>query len=322
NFLFVTIYVWGQLRGCMGLETAKLGGDEGLRSLVLAALEDERFKNREASSSEAIAVSISLLSNRLNLGAVPPEEVTRYVIPGRQLLQVSQGERSGILLPFWAARESISREAYPLEVVDKAGITRPPYSWQRFDCTTWLADAEGAGEMEGAFRRLSEDRQGRELLVHLAGLYSNYLLNHQREDGTFYESYEPFRNHLRKGGCLPRLAHAAWVLARAARILPDLLLQPAAERTLAFLLQSMKLSDQGVWMEMGQDLPSVSEIAFLVLALCQLPRGDYRRPQVRGLAETLWSSISRHGYIFTHRGRAQVADDFQNYFPGQVLLAL
>src|SRR5262249_48187477 len=45
-------------------------------------------------------------------------------------------------------------------------------------------------------------------------------------------------------------------------------------------------------------------------------------PQVRGLAETLWSSIGQHGYIFTHRGRAQVDDSFQNYFPGQVLLAL
>lgn len=227
-----------------------------------------------------------------------------------------------MLLPFWAARENVSREAYPMEVIDKAGITRPPYSWQRFDCTTWLADAEGAGELEGAFRRLPEDCKDRELPAHLAGLYSNYLLRHHLQDGTFYESYDPFRNRLRKGGNLPRLAHAAWVMARAGRILENPLLQPAAERTLTFLLQRMRLSELGVWLEMGQDLPSVSEIAFLVLALCQLPKGDYRRSQVRGLADTLWSSIGRHGYIFTHRGRAEVDDSFQNYFPGQVLLAL
>jgi hypothetical protein len=84
----------------------------------------------------------------------------------------------------------------------------------------------------------------------------------------------------------------------------------------------VRLGNLEVWLEMGADLPSVSEIAFLVLALCQLPKGDYRRSQVRGLADTLWSSIGQFGYIFTHRGRAEVDDSFQNYFPGQVLLAL
>jgi orotate phosphoribosyltransferase len=322
HFLFVTIYIWGRLRGCMGLDAATLTEDRDLRRLVVGALEDERFEHVEASSEEAIAVSISLLSNCSKLGDASPAEIMRYVVLERQGLQVSQRKRSGILLPLWAARESISREQYPLEVIDKAGITRPPYSWERFDCRTWLADAEGAGEMEGAFRRLREDLEGGELLVHLAGLYSNYLLNHQKEDGTFYESYEPFLNRLREGGNLLWLAHAAWVLSRASRALRDPLPQAAAEKTLAFLLRSMKLSAMGVWLEMGQSLPSVAEIAFLALALCQLPKGDYRRPQVRGLAETLWSSIGQHGYIFTHRGRAEVDDSFQNYFPGQVLLAL
>ncbi len=322
QFLFVTVYLWGRFRGCMGLEAAKLNGDEELRGLVHSTLEDTRFENDEVSSPEAVAVSISLLSNGANMGEISPEEVIRYVIPGRQMLQVNQGERAGMLLPFWAARESISREAYPREVIDKAGITRPPYSWLRFDCATFLADANCAGRLEGPLLRLPEDRDDSELSIHLAGLYSNYLLRHQMQDGSFFESYEPFRNRLRKGGNLPRLAHAAWVLARAGRTLESSPLQSAADRTLAFLLQTMRLSDQGVWLEMGQELPSVSEIAFLVLALCQLPRGDYRRSQVAGLAETLWSSIGQYGFIFTHCGRAEVDDSFQNYFPGQVLLAL
>ncbi len=322
DFLFVTIYIWGRPRGCMGLETAMLARDQYLRRLVLDALKDDRFEHIEASTPEAVTVSISLLSNGSSLGEVAPQEVIRYVISGQQMLQVSQGERSGLLLPFWAARENISREAYALEVIDKAGITRPPYSWQRFDCTTWQADAEGAGQLEGAFRRLPENCKGQELAVHLAGLYSNYLLNHQQEDGTFYESYEPFRNRLRQGGNPPRLAHGAWVLARAARVLGSPRLRQAAEKTFALLLRSMRLGKMEVWLEMGQTLPSVSEIAFVVLALCQLPKGDYRRSQVRGLADTLWSCIGRHGYIFTHRDRAEVDDSFQNYFPGQVLLAL
>jgi len=322
HFLFVAIYIWGRLRGCIGLAATSLSGDKDLHALVVDALNDKRFEDIETSSRESIAVSISLLSNRSNLGEAIPEQVARCVIQGRQMLQVSQGQRAGTLLPFWAARESFSREQYPFEVIDKAGITRSPYSWERFDCRTWLADAGGTGEMEGAFRRLREEREDRELLSHLAGLYLNYLMNHQLDDGTFYESYEPFRNRLSKGGNLPWLAHAGWVLAKASRTLRDPLAEAAAEKTLALLLRSMKLSTMGVWLEMGQSLPSVSEIAFLSLALCQLPKGDYRRPQVRGLAETLWSAIGQHGYIFTHQGRADVGDGFQNYFPGQVLLAL
>ena len=322
DFIFVTIYIWGRLRGCMGLETSNVHGDEGLRGLIHSALQDERFENVAASSAEAVAVSISLLSNWSNMGEVSPDEVTRYVIPGRQMLQVNQGKRAGMLIPFWAARESFSREAYPFEVIDKAGITRPPYFWERFDSTTWLADAQGTSQMEGAFRRLPDEYEDHDLPIHLAGLYANYLLTHQRRDGTFYESYEPFRNRLKQGGNLPRLAHAAWVLARAAKVLKDPHIHAAAEKTIAYLLQCMKLDRMEVWLERGEDLPSVSEIAFLILALCQLPKGDHRRGQVRGLAETLWASIGQHGYIFTHRDRADVDDSFQNYFPGQVLLAL
>ncbi len=70
NFLFVTIYIWGRLRGCMGLDAASLTEDKDLRGLVLDALKDERFEHVEASSPEAIAVSISLLSNCSNLGEV------------------------------------------------------------------------------------------------------------------------------------------------------------------------------------------------------------------------------------------------------------
>lgn len=322
QFLFVTISLWGKLRGCMGLDAASVHGDEGLRGLVMHALKDERFEDIEVSSPDAVAACISLLSNEKNMGDVPPDDVIRYLIPGKQMLQVTQGARSGMLLPFWAARENVSREGYAREVIDKAGITRAPYFWRRFDCSTWLADCEGAGQLEGAFRRLPQSCSDDDLPRHLAGLYLNYLLRHQQEDGSFFESYEPFRNRLRKGGNLPRLAHAAWVLARAAKTMGGPQIQAAAGRAIALLLRHMKLSEHGVWLVMGEDLPSVSEVAFLTLALCQLPRGDHRRTQVRGLAETLWSAIGDYGYIFTHRGRAEVADSFQNYFPGQALLAL
>ena len=41
-----------------------------------------------------------------------------------------------------------------------------------------------------------------------------------------------------------------------------------------------------------------------------------------GLAKTLWASIDRHGRISTHRRVGASDEAFQDYYPGQVLLAL
>jgi AMMECR1 domain-containing protein/orotate phosphoribosyltransferase len=320
DLAFVTIYLWGQLRGCSGLPIHDL--DDDLRRLIQSALADNRFKDIDAESPEAIAVSVSFLHKGVKLADCPPQEIWRYVVNGRQALHVSQGNRSGIVLPFWAAMHSLLPEEYAMEVVDKAGITRPPYYWERFHCATWLADAGGVGRLEGAFRPLPPPEEDAELARQLTELYVNYMLRHHREDGSFYSSYEPFRNRLHNAGTPPRLAFGGWVMARAARMLEAPELQTARDRTLELLLSSIRLGEQGLWLEIDQNTPSVSEIAFLTLALCELPQGDYRRVHARGLADALWASIDAHGYVGTHFTQEQVEESFQDYFPGQVLLAL
>lgn len=319
--LFVTVYIWGRLRGCMGNSISNL--DTDLRTLVLGGLADERFADYEISSPEAIAVSVSFLSNPVTIGDLPPEEVARRTIHGKQLLRVSQKERHGMLLPFFAAMHDLTPNAYALEVIDKAGITRPPYTWQLMDCATWLADSEGAGVMEGAFRVDNQPELPPEkLLPELAAMYAGYIVRQQKEDGFFYESYEPFRNRLHSGLTPPRLAHAAWVLMRAANILKTPSIQEAAEKTVEVLLRAMRVNEAGTWLEFGSLIPSVSEISFLVLALCEFPKGHYKRRLVRSLADTLWNSIDRHGRIASHRTSQKVAESNQDYAPGQVMLAL
>ena len=318
--LFVTVYLWGRLHGCMGKAIKSLDGD--LRHLVLEALCDDRFEAITVNSPVAIAVSVSFLHNSSHLGQLPPEQAVRRFIPGRQALRVHQARREGMLLPLFAAIHSLSSLEYAKEVIDKAGITRPPYHWERLDCVSWLADGEGVGVMEGAFKKSSSPLPISELLPKLVDLQTGYLLRHQLPSGSFYESFDPFRNRLSEGSNISRLAHAGWTLARAQDLIKGEPLEIAADRTIANLLTAMRIDDSGVWLERGQSCPSVSEISFLVLALCELPRGDHRRIQVRSLATTLWSSIDRHGRISTHRNATGASDSYQDYFPGQVLLAL
>jgi hypothetical protein len=61
-----------------------------------------------------------------------------------QALHVRQRDRAGFVPPFVAVTQNLTPQEYVLEVVDKAGITRPPYFWMRYDCATWLADTPAA----------------------------------------------------------------------------------------------------------------------------------------------------------------------------------
>ena len=77
------------------------------------------------------------------------EEVGWRIRHGQQALMVYQNQRVGLLLPFVAVTHNFDREEFVAELIDKAGITRPPYQWCRFDCATWRADAAGIALLEG-----------------------------------------------------------------------------------------------------------------------------------------------------------------------------
>jgi orotate phosphoribosyltransferase len=124
--IFVTVYIDGEVRGCMGCEITDL--QKNLRELAHAALADERFADVPIEEDSAVAVSVSLLYNHLEMGDFTPEEVRIRYRHGQQALLVEQNSRDGLLLPFVATWMSLDAEDFVDEVIDKAGITRPPYS--------------------------------------------------------------------------------------------------------------------------------------------------------------------------------------------------
>jgi hypothetical protein len=73
---------------------------------------------------------------------------------------------------------------------------------------------------------------------------------------------------------------------------------------------------------LGDDPPSVSEISFLLLALSNLADDDPRRLTIERLSATLARMVLPSGRITTHRDPSAATDAFQDYFPGQALLAL
>lgn len=322
--VYVTVYVRGRLRGCMGgTLRSEAGPDEDLRRFARAALEDARFAAADGPIEAVdVAVSVSLLFDELVIGGCSPEEVVRYFRHGHQALMAYRGESAGLLLPFVASVLNLDAQGFAREVLKKAELDEPPFYWCRFGCATWLADARGTRELVGGFPRAeagpAEDLDN--LLARRAALHAQYLLRHQKPDGSFYTDYEPFQNRVYEGADLPRLAHAAWVLARAARVLGGDELRAAAERSLTHLLGAASEGEAGLWLEAPGQTPSVAELSFMLLALCESAE---RRALAERASATLWDCVGvPHGRVRTHRDTEAAAEEFQDYFPGQALLAL
>lgn len=319
--LYLTIYINGRLRGCMGAAIRSL--DEDLNKLARAALVDERFDPRAPIDADAVAVTVSLLFDSLLIGSAPPEEVVNYYRHGDQTLMVYEGERLGLLLPFVASFWNYDAVSFAKAVIEKAGLTEPPYYWCRFDCTTWLSESDGVWPTIGGFVARGEKLPPLEqLLARHRELHLRYLLKHQREDGAFYSSYHPFQNRLFEGGDPARQAHGAWVLARSCKMFGAEELKNAAGKAIDSLLANVVYDQDDVWLQ--HDDSSVAEVSFLLLALSNLDACDSRRSMMNTLAATLWNSITLpHGRIATHRSAENPGPDaYQDYFPGQVLLAL
>jgi hypothetical protein len=218
----------------------------------------------------------------------------------------------GLLLPFVAGLWNLDRESFAREVLEKAGLSEPPYAWCRFDCATWLADSEDVWPTIGGFA--SPQQTLPPVAAFVAGhceRHVRYLLRHLREDGTFFSSYQPFHNRLFEGADPARQAHGAWVLARAHKILGGDELRAAAGKAIDSLVAATPDD-------------STAEISFLLLALGTLEEGDPRRSSMKDLAAALWRRVELpHGRIATHKDAGDPSlEAYQDYFPGQVLLAL
>ena len=318
--LYVSVYLAGRLRGCYGTVLRRL--DEDVATLIEAALGDARFETpTEVITSEAVSVTVALLHDRLELGLHSIDDIVRRIRYGQHALMVEQESKFALFLPSVASRYSLSPVAFVEELLRKAEIGEPPYRWTRFECTTWVADRAGERLVEGSFALEAPPAGLPELLQRLTPLAITYLLRHQRADGTFFTRYEPLQDQLYEGVDLPRLAHAAWVLARALGT-TDGSAGEAAARTAMFLLHTVEETADGWWLTHAGNDRSVAEIALLILALCEIPDEALRERWVPRLAVTLWSRIDAHGRVHTHADEAMATDPYQDYFPGQVLLAL
>ncbi|MFZ0479548.1 MAG: AmmeMemoRadiSam system protein A [Terriglobales bacterium] len=120
--VFTTLYLHGDLRGCVGYAAP-------IRSLLqavaetacAAAFDDSRFQPVSAAELPELKISLSVLSQLFPIDA-PRVEV------GRHGLVISDGMRRGLLLPQVPAEHGWEREAFLEQTCRKAGL--PMDAWR------------------------------------------------------------------------------------------------------------------------------------------------------------------------------------------------
>ncbi len=310
--VFVTIHSGGRMRGCMG---APVRSDGELRAIARAALQDDRFDR--GIRADDLLVSVSFLYGALELGGFAPEEVPDRVRLGEQALECHQERRSGLLLPNTAFLYNLGPHEFVREVIDKAGITRPPYRWRRYECATWLTDGESPPRRvpTGLPRAEPPATLDAALAIHIP-LLIDYLARQKDERGGFHAWYSPIADVLRGSLDLARRAHVAWILARAAKRSDR---AAAVARQSIDELKSLIIERDGkTWLQTNEPA-TVAELSFLLLALIEIDSND---PLAAKIAATLWSAIDHHGRVATHARAEDAGEAHQDYFPGQLLLAL
>ena len=317
---YVTVFFDGRVRGCAGCRLSSPARD--LRALVAASLEDERFEDRGCAAGR-VAVSVSFLYRPLVLGRMSEHEVAGRFRFTEQALMAIDGERSGMLLPWFAVRANWSEAEYIHAVREKAAVASDEPTWKRFDTKSWTADAAGAVELSAGFRRHpTDERPATARLEELVGLCAGYLARNQLEDGRFMLHYLAAENVLRGRAGIARDCHAGWVLVRAARELGGDVLRTSADRAVATMGSMLRRDADGTWLASDDGRPAIAEIAFTLLALSGLDVDHPLRAHARELATTLWNCVDRHGRLRTHKAREHDADAYQDFYPGEAMLAL
>lgn len=131
---FVTIYVDGLLRGCMGRVEAEQPLYLTVEELtVAAATRDPRFDPVRLEELKAARIAVSVLTQPV---AAQPEEI----VIGRDGLVVTRGPRRGLLLPQVATEHGFTVEQFLDETCKKAGL--PPGAWREAGTTVERFTAE------------------------------------------------------------------------------------------------------------------------------------------------------------------------------------
>jgi AmmeMemoRadiSam system protein A len=136
--VFTTLYLRGELKGCVGYPAARRPLAQAVaETACAAAFEDSRFWPVSADEAPELKISLSVLSP---LVPIKPEQVE----VGRHGLVISDGLRRGLLLPQVPVEHDWDRVTFLEQTCYKAGL--PMDAWKKPSVTIEAFEAEVFGD--------------------------------------------------------------------------------------------------------------------------------------------------------------------------------
>lgn len=140
--VFVTLYKFRRLRGCMGtLDTTLPVAGAVRQAALLAATQDPRFPSVALGELPDLRLELSLLSPPRRMETLEQLEI------GRHGIIVEQGGRRGLFLPKVAVDHRFDRETFLARCCkEKAGLAET--AWRAPGTRVYLFEAEVVSETE------------------------------------------------------------------------------------------------------------------------------------------------------------------------------
>ncbi len=115
--MFISVYVKGKLRGCIGNLNGTDSMDQALEQLAVSASCDTRFDSLTLEEFDDLELEISVLSTLRKIESI------QEIVPGRHGIYIQKGSKSGTFLPKVAERMGWSvEELLGYCARDKAGL--------------------------------------------------------------------------------------------------------------------------------------------------------------------------------------------------------
>lgn len=274
--LYLSVFRDGHIVACVGNRVgASL--EELLNVLANLVPRDARFGR--VTDARTLVVVTSFLDGKIVFPAQLPAAIAGHIDLHHHALAVQQNTRSALLLPYVALQHSLPSSQFVAELVDKAGITRPPYHWTRMESTSWYVDGQLTCALPWGLPPASPPASIGAAVEHLLPRMLEYLRVHERPDGTRGAFYRPLADHAHGELERARQIHAAWTLAAAHRILGGDELGARAQRGIAHYLDARL---------------ELHEAAVLLLAVCEF---DPHHAAIPALVERLSTAIDPFGDI-------------------------
>lgn len=315
----VTLY-WQGVKGCYVTWGGPL--DACLVRAATRALTDNRFAERTAPPSiEDLAIAVSVLHDREWLGEVTLEQAARKLRLGADSLAVQQGERRAFLLSAAAPHYDLTKEQFAKELLRKAGIGQPPYSWSTFQTTTWLRTVEDTHKVVSGFPERPPVHRPEERWASEIDLLAGYIERSLDADGLPEYCRWPVTGRRARRGSAARLVHALAALEEASGFTPMPARREAALYGLRHCLDNVVVQNEKASLRLpGQQASAMADCQLLAAAaVCDLPQSA--TSAIAALAARVAAMFQPDGRITDTPHGLGVASE-HDFLPGVAVLAL